>query len=212
MHKRYFLILILLLAFKLVGAETLRLNSGETLKGRIRAMDEQTLYLDSNLTSQQLRVDRADIRLIEFEGSERSMTRRLGIGLFYRPQGNTEELLLTNWISSTDAIELLIAYKEGDRDLFNFEVRFNRVFLREGQYDLYYGAGTGLTSVSSTRGTRLRIFSGSELFPAANPNIGIGIEIGILRESNTASTGFDKSNDSVTEQTFFHAVTARYYF
>ena len=92
MLKRYFLILILLLVCKFVGAETLRLNSGETLKGRIRAMDEQTLYLDSNLTSQQLRVDRADIRLIEFESSERSMTRRLGIGLFYRPQGNTEEL------------------------------------------------------------------------------------------------------------------------
>ena len=212
MLKRYFLILILLLACKFVGAETLRLNSGETLKGRIRAMDEQTLYLDSNLTSQQLRVDRADIRLIEFESSERSMTRRLGIGLFYRPQGSTEELLLKNWISPTDAIELLIAYKEGDRDLFNFEVRFNRVFLREGQYDLYYGAGAGLTSVSTTRGTRLRIFSGSELFPVTNPNIGLGIEIGILRESNTASTGFDKSNDSVTEQTFYNAVTARYYF
>ena len=212
MLKRYFLILILLLAFKSIGAETLRLNSGETLKGRIRAMDEQTLYLDSNLTSQQLKVDRADIRLIEFESSERSMTRRLGIGMFYRPQGNSEELLLKNWISPTDAIELLIAYKEGDRDLFNFEVRFNRVFLREGQYDLYYGSGAGLTSVSSTRGTRLRSFSGSELFPVTNPNIGLGIEIGILRESNTASTGFDKSHDSVSEQTFYNAVTARYYF
>ena len=212
MPKRYFLFLILLLACNVICAETLRMNNGVTLKGQIRAMDEQTLYLDSNLTSKQLRVDRADIRLIEFDSSERSMTRRLGIGLFYRPQGRTEEISLKNWISSTSSIELLIAYKEGDNDLFNVEGRYNSVFLKEGNYDMFFGVGAGLTSVSEERGTRLRVFSGSELFPVTNPNIGLGVEIGLVRESNTATTGFDQTGSSITEQTFYNAFTARYYF
>ena len=64
MFKRPTIFILLLLWIHNVGAETLRLNSGETLKGRIRAMDEQTLYLDSELTSQQLKVERSDVRLI----------------------------------------------------------------------------------------------------------------------------------------------------
>ena len=67
MFKRQIIILFSILWVHSLGAETLRLNSGETLKGRIRAMDEQILYLDSELTSQQLKVERSDIRLIEFD-------------------------------------------------------------------------------------------------------------------------------------------------
>ena len=103
MFKRQIIILFSIMWVHSLGAETLRLNSGETLKGRIRAMDEQVLYLDSELTSQQLKVERSDIRLIEFDEVLRSMTRRLGLGLFYRPNGSVEEISVKNWLSQTDA-------------------------------------------------------------------------------------------------------------
>ena len=212
MFKRQIIILLSLLWCHSLGAETLRLNSGETLKGRIRAMDEQTLYLDSELTSQQLKVERSDIRLIEFDDVMRSMTRRLGIGLFYRPNGSVEEISVKNWISQTDALELLISDREGTSSLFSVEARFNRVFLQEGEYDLYYGAGGGLMTVGSKRGTRLRVFSGSEMFPTTSPNVGIGLEIGLIRESDGPSTKFDSTNSTLSEQTFFHSFSARYYF
>jgi hypothetical protein len=92
------------------------------------------------------------------------------------------------------------------------EARFNRVFLQEGEYDLYYGAGGGLMTVGTKRGTRMRVFSGSEMFPTTSPNIGIGIEIGLIRESDGPSTKFDSSNSTLSEQTFYHGFTARYYF
>lgn len=198
MFKRHFLILLTLLTCNDLAAETLRLNSGETLKGRIRVMDEKTLYLDSTMTSQQLKIDRADIRLIEFESAERNMTRRLGIGLYYRPNSTAEEISLKNWISATDSVGLQLGYKDGNTDLFSVEVRFSRVFLNEGQHDLYFGGGIGMHTEDSTRGTLFRVFTGSEMFPVTNPNIGLGVEIGVL---NTSS-----------EQTLFNAITAHYYF
>ena len=212
MFKRQIIILLSLLWCHSLGAETLRLNSGETLKGRIRAMDEQILYLDSELTSQQLKVERSDIRLIEFDEVMRSMTRRLGIGLYYRPNGSVEEISIKNWISQTDALELLFSYREGTSSLFSVEARYNRVFHQEGEYDLYYGVGGGMMTVGTSKGTRLRVFTGSEMFPTMSPNIGIGVEIGLLREAEGPSTRFDESNKTVTEQTFYHAITARYYF
>ena len=51
--------LILLSPF--ASADTLRLNSGESLEGNIRLMDEKTLYLESKFTSQELKIDRADL-------------------------------------------------------------------------------------------------------------------------------------------------------
>ena len=63
-----------------VSAETLRLNSGESLEGKIRIMNEKTLFLESNLTAQELKIDRADLSLIEFDSTGRSLARRIGIG------------------------------------------------------------------------------------------------------------------------------------
>ena len=198
MFKRTFIIILTLLTCNVLEAETLRLNRGEALKGDIRVMDEKTLFLDSTLTSKQLKINRSDIRLIEFDSAERSLTRRLGIGLYYRPNSSAEEISFKNWISATDAVGLQLGYKDGNTDLFKVEVRFSRVFLKEGQHDLYYGVGLGMHTENSTRGTLIRVFTGSELFPVTNPNIGLGVEIGVLQNSS--------------EQTFFHAITARYYF
>ena len=170
--KKLTLIAVLCLSAWTAGAETLRLNSGESLDGKIRAMDEQTLYLESKLTSQQLKIDRTDLRLIEFDATERSLARRLGIGLHYRPYGNEENLSIKNWLNPTDAAELIVGYSEGTQDKFNFELRLSRVFINESNSDLSYGAGAGLVSVDSSRGTSFRIFSGLEFFPQNNPNIG----------------------------------------
>ncbi len=202
MPKRLFLILIGVFLAASGSAETLRLNSGESLKGRIRAMDEQTLYLDSTLTSQQLKVERTDIRLIEFDSAERSLSRRLGIGLHYRPNGGSEEISLKNWLSPSDAIELLLGYQEGSVNRFSVEARFSRVFLNEGEHDLFYGAGAGMVTQDSSRGTRFRAYSGGEFFPISNPNIGFSLEIGVLREQGIGDTS----------QSFYNSVAARYYF
>ena len=56
---KYILSLLTLLLFAIpAGAETLRLNSGESLEGKIRIMDEKTLYIESKLTAQELKIDR----------------------------------------------------------------------------------------------------------------------------------------------------------
>jgi len=48
-------------------------------------MDEQMLYLESDRGFGVLKVERVDIRLIEFEAAERNLARKLGICLHYRP-------------------------------------------------------------------------------------------------------------------------------
>ena len=104
MLKYTFSLLTLILFAIPVGAETLRLNSGESLEGKIRIMDEKTLYIESNLTAQELKIDRADLSLIEFDSSVRSLARRIGIGFHYRPNGNEENLSVKNWINEIDSV------------------------------------------------------------------------------------------------------------
>ena len=196
----FFLTLILLSSF--ASADTLRLNSGESLEGKIRLMDEKTLYLESKLTSQELKIDRADLNIIEFDSSARSFARRVGFGIFYRPNGNEENLSVKNWLSSNDSAELLVGYNSGSQDTFGVELRYSKVFMVEGTNDLFYGAGLGIISKSSERGTALRIFSGNEFFPRGSPNLGISIELGVLSQQGIGNAS----------QGFYNAFAARYYF
>ena len=155
MLKKTLLLLTLLLFTIPVNAATLRLNSGESLEGKIRIMDEKTLFLESKLTAQELKIDRADLSLIEFDTSERSLARRIGIGFHYRPNGNEENLSVKNWLSAVDSAELMVGYSSGATNTFSFELRYARVFKVEGTSDLFYGAGTGIISKDSKRGTAL---------------------------------------------------------
>ena len=159
MFKKLFLSLTILLFAFGAAADTLRLNSGESLEGTIRLMDEKTLYLESKLTAQELKIDRADLNIIEFDSSARSFARRVGIGIHYRPNGNEENLSLKNWLSSDDSAELLVGYNSGTQDTFGVELRYSRVFMSEGTNDLFYGAGAGIISRSSKRGTALRFYT-----------------------------------------------------
>jgi len=202
MLKKIFLMLTMLLFAIPASAETLRLNSGESLEGKIRIMDEKTLFLESNLTAQELKIDRVDLSLIEFDTSGRSLARRIGIGFHYRPNGNEENLSLKNWISAVDSAELLVGYSSGAVNTFGVELRYARVFKVEGSSDLFYGAGTGIISKESKRGTAFRFFSGSEIFPRSSPNFGIALELGVLRQQGVGDV----------TQGFYNAISARYYF
>ncbi len=202
MLKKTLLLLTLLLFTIPVNAATLRLNSGESLEGKIRIMDEKTLFLESKLTAQELKIDRADLSLIEFDTSERSLARRIGIGFHYRPNGNEENLSVKNWLSAVDSAELMVGYSSGATNTFSFELRYARVFKGEGTSDLFYGAGTGIIFKDSKRGTAFRFFSGSEFFPRSSPNFGISLELGVLRQQGVGDV----------TQGFYNAISARYYF
>ena len=202
MLKKIFLMLTMLLFAIPASAETLRLNSGESLEGKIRIMDEKTLFLESNLPAQELKIDRMDLSLIEFDTSGRSLARRIGIGFHYRPNGNVENLSLKNWLSAVDSAELLVGYSSGAVNTFGVELRYARVFKVEGSSDLFYGAGTGIISKESKRGTAFRFFSGSEIFPRSSPNFGIALELGVLRQQGVGDV----------TQGFYNAISARYYF
>ena len=202
MQKYLILFLTIILFASAASADTLRLNSGESLEGKIRLMDENTLYLESKLTSQELKIDRADLNIIEFDSSARSFARRIGFGIFYRPNGNEENLSVKNWLSSDDSAELLVGYNSGSQDTFGVELRYSKVFMVEGTNDLYYGAGLGIVSKSSERGTALRFFSGNEFFPRGSPNLGISIELGMHSQQGISNAS----------QGFYNAFSARYYF
>ena len=201
--KRYIFIFlgILLFAYS-AGAETLRLNSGESLDGKIIKMDENVLFIESHLTANKLKIDRADVRIIEFDSSIRSLARRLGIGLLYRPNGNEENLSVKNWVSAVDAAEIIVGYSSGKQEKFGFELRYSRVFMVEGSTDLFYGAGAGILSIDSTRGTIFRLYSGSEFFPLSSPNFCFSLELGVQRKQGI--------EDNI--QNFYNAIAARYYF
>ena len=202
MIKQLFILISILLFTFTASAETLRLNSGESLEGKILKMDEKTLFIESHLTAQELKIDRADLSLIEFDSSARSLARRLGIGLHYRPNGNEENLSIKNWISAVDSAELIVGYSSGTQDTFGFELRYSRVFMVEGATDLFYGAGAGILSIDSKRGTIFRIYSGSEFFPLSSPSFGFSLELGVQRKQGIGDV----------TQGFYNAIAARYYF
>ena len=202
MIKQLFILISILLFTFTASAETLRLNSGESLEGKILKMDEKTLFIESHLTAQELKIDRADLSLIEFDSSARSLARRLGIGLHYRPNGNEENLSIKNWISAVDSAELIVGYSSGTQDTFGFELRYSRVFMVEGATDLFYGAGAGILSIDSKRGTIFRLYSGSEFFPLSSPSFGFSLELGVQRKQGIGEV----------IQSFYNAIAARYYF
>ena len=202
MQKYLITFMLIILFASLASADTLRLNSGESLEGEIRLMDEKSLYLESKLTSQELKIDRADLSIIEFDSSARSFARRVGFGIFYRPNGNEENLSVKNWLSSDDSAELLVGYESGSKDTFGVELRYSKVFMVEGTNDLYYGAGLGIITKNSDRGTSLRFFSGNEFFPRGSPNLGISFELGVLSQQGISSAS----------QGFYNAFSVRYYF
>ena len=113
----------------------------------------------TNIVSE-LKIERENLSLIEFDTSERSLARRIGIGFNFRPNGSEETISLKNWLSPADSAGLLVGYNAGNEDSFSVEIRYSRVFKIEGTNDLFYGAGTGIISNEDKKDTLLRFFSG----------------------------------------------------
>ena len=204
MRKRLLSLLLPLLLAAPVSAETVHLNDGSTLRGDIRGMDDQTVILESPLTAQELKVERADIGIIEFESSSRSLVRRLGLGLIYRPSTGEEQLSLKNWLDEANALELVIRYinkSSSANSRFNLEGRLSHVYLAKSRFDLFVGGGLGFASSGSDRGTILKVFSGAEFFMISLPDFSLGVELGFINRSKVDQ-----------EQGIYNAFDARYYF
>ncbi len=72
----------------------------------------------------------------------------------------------------------------------------------KAQTIFFYGAGAGILSIDSKRGTIFRIYSGSEFFPLSSPSFGFSLELGVQRKQGIGDV----------TQGFYNAIAARYYF
>ena len=213
-----------MLAYPVHGA-VVHLNSGESLSGRIQKLDEQALSLESDRGFGVLHIERADIRLIEFDNYHPNLNRKFGMGFYQKNvvlnrKENSGEyeigaLSFKNWLSGTDAVEFQWGYSE-TRDngvtylsVLAMQLRFLRVFLQEGNHHLYWAVGVGHLSVIdkeeeiNTTGGSIQAVIGVELFPLTFPNIGISAEIGASNQS---------ISDRVSLSVISPAFAIRYYF
>ncbi len=203
-------------------AAMVHLNSGEALSGRIQSMDDQTLTLESDRGFGILQIDRADIRMIEFEGNERDLSRKFGVGFYQRGTVAQEFSVgmasLKYWLNSSDSVDLLMGFGSttdgGDKleEVLDLRFRFTRVMLQEGGHDLYWGGSLGVLNVNddddeiNESGSTVSAFLGIEMFFIALPNVGISSEIGVTNQTVGDRTTFGIFN------TGFPTLSVRYYF
>lgn len=190
-------------ASSIAFGSVVHLSSGDSLSGKIQGMDEQTLYLESDRGFGVLKISRRDIRSVEFDAVPRNLSRKLGIGVYTRPATNEERVSLKNWLNPTTAAELLIGYnRANNRTDFSLEGRYTQILLSQGNNDMFWGGGIGFLNYDGEKGTSIRVFSGTEIFPVSYPNIGFSLELGF-----STTQGL-----SATNQGFYNALSARYYF
>ncbi len=209
-----------------VEAETVHLNSGESLNGQIQGMDDNTLTLESDrkfgVSQGVLQIDREDIRLIEFEDSPRDLSRKFGVGYYHQgvvaEEFNIGAASIKYWLNPTDAVDMLVGYggttdgSDKIKEIFHLEMRFTRVMLREGNQDIYWGGGLGFISVNDKEtntddtGTTARALLGMEFFFVTLPNLGVSAELGVTNQSVGGRTSFGIFS------TGFPTMSVRYYF
>ena len=215
--------LIFVLGMVIFGAWTLHaervyLHSGEMLIGRIQYIDERVVALESDRGFGTIKIDRADVSMIEFEGSERNLSQKFGFGLYKRGtianDVSFNSASLRYWSNPLTSIDFQLGIghsTEGNSKLqeyFSVEGRYSQVLLQEGRHNIYAGIGAGVVSTSGenlpsgTSGTQFSTFLGVELFPVSFPNLGIATEIGFL----TQSIGSRRSYG------LFPSLAVRYYF
>ncbi|MBF0352172.1 MAG: hypothetical protein HQM11_14155 [SAR324 cluster bacterium] len=208
-----------------VFAAVVHLNSGESLSGRIQKLDEQILSLESDRGFGVLHIERADIRLIEFDKYHPDLSRKFGVGFYQKHLSLTSQstsgeygtgaISIKNWLSATDSINLLWGYAE-TRDggttllsVLSLEMRFSRVFLQEGNHHLYWGLGAGHLNVidsqasTNSSGGSFQAVLGVELFPITFPNLGIAAEIGVSNQSIADRVSFSMMGPAVAMHYYF---------
>ena len=223
-------ILVLLLPAFTLQAETIHLNSGESVKGRIIRADEQMVSLESDQGFGILQIPRKEIVLIEFDETRPDLSRRVGIGYLHRtaPFGISAEaaeyaidaLSFKYWLSNEDSVDINVGFYSASLrsttvlEVFSFDLRYAQVFRRDANLDLYYGASAGILNVKDKTGTNdiddsgntFRVFLGSELFFTTLPNLGISGEIGM-----GAQTVGDRRTTNLSSTTF-PTLSVRYYY
>lgn len=231
MVRKALLTLAMLVALPLAApAETIHLVTGETIRGTIVEVTENSIAVESEQGFGTIRIDKAEIALIEYDNATRDLSHKLGIGYVHRtaPQAvgaagaeyGTDALSLKLWLGAEDWADLLLGFysaSDGSTkqlEVFTLDLRYGSVFERRASLDLYWGGSAGYINVTdntggqdfSATGTSLRAFVGAEVFPASLPGLGISAEIG----AGIQTVG-DRRITSLST-TAFPTLSLRYYY
>lgn len=236
MNGKGILRFILLMIFGLLAgggallAETVYLNTGESIRGRIVRIEEDALSIESERGFGVIQIQRQDIVLIEFDEGERDFSRLFGIGYYHQavPPGTVNQSLeygldavsLKMWLSQTSSVDFLLGFysaqsgASSEYTVLSVDIRYASVFDCRGHLDLYWGASGGFLNVKDTTtspnveetGMRMTAFLGVEMFFSSMPNLGIASEIGI----RSVTLG-DNSIINLS-MTTFPTFSVRYYF
>jgi len=229
--------LVILILFMIAGlmagagvalAETVYLNSGESIKGKIVRIEDETLSIESEKGFGVIQIKRKDIVLIEFDEGERDFSRLFGVGYYHLAvpsnlssqfnEYGLDALSLKMWLSQASAVDLLLGFysaevgASSEYTVLSVDIRYTSVFDRRGNFDLYWGGSGGILNVKDTSrgveetGTRVMGFLGVEMFFSSMPNLGISSEIGIRSQSLGDSSVVNLSLTS------FPTFSVRYYF
>jgi hypothetical protein len=213
-----------------VLAETIHLKGGETIKGRIIGITNDTITIESEKGYGVLQVPRKEVLLIEYQDDARDPSRTIGLGYQHESapvSGNgastaygLDALSLKYWLDKTDSVDIQFGFfsaindSSKDLEIFSLEVRYAHVFKRQSELDLYYGGSLGYLAVKDKStdpnlddaGFGVKAFLGAEIFFVTLPNLGLAAEVGI----GTQQVG-SRSTTSITT-TSFPTLSARYYF
>ncbi len=222
MRKLFCFCLLWALGALTLHAEKVYLHSGEMLIGRIQYIDERVVALESDRGFGIVKIDRADVSMIEFDGSERNLSQKFGLGFFQRSpiadDVSFSSLTVRHWSSIDTSIDFMIGVghtTDGDTKLqeyFSVEGRYAKVLLQEGRHNIYSGAGIGVMSTSgenlpeATTGTQFSAFLGVELFPVSFPNLGVSAEVGVLTQKIGSRQSYGLFHVG------FPSLSVRYYF
>jgi len=212
-----------------VMGEVVHLKGGESLQGKIVSLDEQSISLESDRGFGVIHIQKADIVMVEFDKVRRDPSGTFGVGYFHRSTANgaggtveygTDALSLKYWIDEVNAAEFQAGFFSSARGsskklaVFSMDGRYSRVFKRDANLDLYWGASAGYLSVTDSTqnppidgtGRSFRVFLGGEMFFSTLPNLGISAEVGI---GSQVVGDYTITNISTTT---FPTLSMRYYF
>lgn len=213
-----------------VFGETLHLFSGERIKGKITAVDEDTLSVESDLGFGLIEIPKSEISLIEFEEARRNLERKMGFGYYHRVTPNTQDgsaleyavdaFSIKYWLSAWASLDFLVGFFSfADAgvttfEIFSLDIRYAKVFQRRSEFDFYWGGSIGYIDVEDQTvspaivdsGQTLRGFLGVEIFFVTMPGLGFSSEIGF----GSQSVG-SREITSISSTTF-PTLSVRYYF
>ena len=220
-------LILILLGGKAFG-ETVYLNTGEVIKGKIVRTDAETVSIESDKGFGVIQIKREDIVQITFDQNERDISRLFGAGYFHRfvplvldvggRAFGLDAVSLKMWFTTDSSVELLFGFystevaQSSTLEVMTLEARYANVFSRRGNLDLYWGFGAGIVQVTNTasgldeNGTVLDAFFGGETFISSLPNLGIATEIGVSKQD--VGSGASEINSLIISP----SVIVRYYF